>query len=107
MSYKVIITDTAKHDLREITLWIANKSKDIEIAKQFVNELRECCQKLQELPSKGSFPRDRVLKSAGFRFVTHKDYLVFYRIDEDNKAVNVMAIFNEKKDYMRVMKKFI
>ncbi len=107
MSYMVVITDTAKQDLREIALWIAEQSKDIEIAKRFVNELRERCKKLDEFPSTGSFPRDRVLKSAGFRFVTHKEYLIFFLIEEESKTVNVMAIFNAKKDYMRVMRNFI
>ncbi len=107
MSYTVVITDTAKQDLRDIAIWIAEQAKDIDIAKCFVNELRERCKKLDKFPSTGSFPGDRVLKSAGFRFVTHKDYLVFYLIDEESKTVNVMAIFNAKKDYMRVMRNFI
>lgn len=107
MSYTVVITDTAKQDLRDIAIWIAEQSKDIEAAKHFVDELRGKCKKLERFPSKGSFPRERVLKSAGFRFVTHKDYLVFYLIDEESKTVNVMAIFNSKKDYMRVMRNFI
>ena len=107
MSYTVVITDTAKQDLRDIAIWIAEQSKDIEAAKHFVDELRETCKKLERFPSKGSFPKERVLKSAGFRFVTHKDYLVFYLIDEESKTVNVMAIFNSKKDYMRVMRNFI
>ena len=107
MSYTVVITDTAKQDLREIALWIAEQSKDIEIAKHFVNELREKCQKLDILPTTGSFPRDRVLKSFEFRFVTYKEYLIFYLIEEESRTVNVMAIFNAKKDYMRVMRNFI
>ncbi len=107
MKYAVVITDTAKQDLREIAMWIAKQSKDIEIAKRFVNELRERCQELYKFPSTGSFPRDHVLKSMGYRFVTHKEYLIFYLIDEENKIVNVMAIFNAKKDYMRVMRNFI
>ena len=37
----------------------------------------------------------------------HKDYLIFYNIDESQKIVNVLAIFNSKKDYLRVMRKFI
>ena len=107
MSYTVVITDTAKQDLREIALWIAEQSKDIEIAKHFVNELKEKCKKLDRFPTTGSFPRDRVLKSAGVRFVTHKEYLIFYLIEEESRTVNVMAIFNAKKDYMRVMRNFI
>ena len=37
------------------------------------------------------------------RYAQAIDYLV----DEEEKQVNVMAIFNAKRDYMRVMKKYI
>ena len=39
--------------------------------------------------------------------MVHKEYLIFYLVDEEEKQVNIMAIFNSKKDYMRVMKNFI
>ena len=107
MSYTVRLTDTAKQDLREIAFWIAEKSKDREIAKRFVGELRETCRKLDTFPNAGGIPKDRIIRSAGSRFAVHKEYLIFYLVDEEEKQVNVMAIFNAKKDYMRVMKKFI
>ena len=107
MSYTVRLTDTAKQDLREIAFWIAEKSKDREIAKRFVGELREACRKLDTFPNAGGIPKDRIIRSAGFRFIVHKEYLIFYLVDEEKKQVNVMAIFNAKKDYMRVMKKYI
>ena len=107
MSYTVRLTDTAKQDLREIAFCIAEKSKDREIAKRFVGELRETCRKLDTFPSAGGIPKDRIIRSAGYRFTVHKEYLIFYLVDEEEKQVNVMAIFNAKKDYMRVMKKFI
>ena len=107
MSYTVRLTDTAKQDLREIAFWIAEQSKDKEIAKRFVGELREACKKLDAFPNAGSVPKDRVIRSEGYRFTVHKEYLIFYLVDEEKKQVNVMAIFNAKKDYMRVMKKYI
>ena len=36
----------------------------------------------------------------------YKDYLSFYMVDKENALVHVMAVFNGKKDYMRVMRKF-
>lgn len=107
MSYTVRLTDTAKQDLREIAFWIAEQSKDIEIAKRFAGGLRDVCKKLDTFPNAGGIPKDRVIRSAGYRFIVHKEYLVFYLVDETEKEVNVMAIFNAKKDYMRVMKKYI
>ena len=107
MSYTVRLTDTAKQDLREIAFWIAEQSKDKEIAKRFVGELRETCKKLDTFPNAGAIPKDRVIRSEGYRFTVHKEYLIFYLVEEEKKQVNVMAIFNAKKDYMRVMKKYI
>ncbi len=55
----------------------------------------------------GAIPRDRVLKSNGYRFLSHKDYLLFYQYNMETNTVYVMAIFNGKRDYMRVMKKYL
>jgi plasmid stabilization system protein ParE len=107
MDYKVELTDTAKQDLREIALYIAEESKELEIAKRFVNELREETRRLALFPNAGALPKDRILKSLGYRYLVHKEYLIFYLVDEAQKKVFVMAIFNGKKDYMRAMKKFI
>lgn len=107
MNYIVRLTDTAQQDLREIVYWIVNQSKDKEIAKHFVGELMETCKKLDTFPNLGAFPKDRIIRSAGYRFIIHKDYLIFYLVNEEKKQVNIMAIFNSKKDYMRVMKKYI
>ena len=107
MNYTVVVTDTAKQDLREIAFWIAEQSKDIETSKRFVSELKAACCKLDTFPDSGALPKDRILKSMGYRFIVHKDYLIFYLVDEVSATVNVMSIFNAKKDYMRVMRKFI
>jgi toxin ParE1/3/4 len=107
MEYKVVLTDTAKQDLREIAFYIAEESKDKGIAKRFVNELREETRRLGTLPNAGALPRDRILKSLGYRYLVHKEYLTFYLVDEQQKKVFVMAIFNGKRDYMRVMRKLI
>ena len=107
MNYSVKITDTASQDLREIAIWIADQTKDIAIAKRFVNELGAECKKLDSFPNRGSLPKDRILLSLGYRFITYKEYLIFYLTDDEKLIVNVMAIFNAKRDYMRVMRKFI
>ena len=94
MSHRVILTETAKRDLREIAFYIAEQSKDKEIARQFVNELREKCSRLEEFPQAGALPKDHVLRSLEYRFISHKEYLIFYSVDEKEQAVNVLAIFN-------------
>ena len=107
MSYRVQLTATAKQDLREIAFYIASQAKDKDVARNFVNELREQCARLSDFPQAGAFPKDHTLRSLEYRFITHKEYLIFYTIDEAAKAVNILAIFHSRKDYMRVMRQFI
>lgn len=81
--------------------------QNVPCAKRFVTELREQCLRLTEFPLGGAIPKDRILRSLDLRYIVHKDYLLFYSVDEALKTVSVLAIFSAKKDYLRVMRKFI
>ena len=105
MSCQIVFTDTAKSDLREIAVYIAEHAKDKNIAIRFVKELQNETKVLETFPESGAIPRDRVLKSSGYRFLTHKDYLLFYLYEMKENKVYILAVFNGKRDYMRVMKK--
>lgn len=107
MSFKVKFADTAKEDLRNIATYIAEQSKDKTIAINFVNELREKTKVLETFPESGAIPDDRTMKSFGYRFLVHKDYLVFYHFEQKESTSYILAIFNAKKDYTRVMRRFI
>ena len=107
MNCKVVFTDTAKSDLRDIAIYLAEMSKDRNLAICFVRELQDKTNVLEQFPESGSIPRDRVLKSNGYRFLVHKDYLLFYLYEKADNIAYIMAIFNGKRDYMRVMKKFL
>lgn len=107
MNYQVEFTDTAKEDLRSLAYRLAELSKDKELAKRFVRELQQSCKMLETFPESGALPRDRILRSSGYRFLVFKDYLTFYTIDKEKRFVYIAAVFNGKKDYMRVMRKYI
>ncbi len=107
MSCKVKFTLAAKDDLKSIALYIAEKAKDKKIAIEFVNELKSRCRQLETFPESGAFPMDRVMKSAGYRFLIHKEYLIFYSYEQKENTAYILAVFNAKRDYMKVMKKFI
>ena len=107
MNYRIRITETAKQDLREIAFYIASQTQDRETAKKFVNELRAQCSRLAEFPNLGALPQDRMLRSMDYRFISHKDYLIFYRVNDSEKAVDILAVFNARKDFFRVMRRFL
>ncbi len=107
MNHKVKFTDTAKEDLQNIAAYIAEQSKDRTIAIRFVNELRKKTKQLELFPESGSLPDDRVMRSSEYRFLVHKDYLIFYRFEAKEDTSYILAVFNARRDYTRVLRKFI
>lgn len=107
MSFKVKFTDTAKEDLRNIAFYIAEQSGDKKTAINFVNELREKTKILESFPECGAIPEDRIMKNLDYRFLVHKEYLIFYHFKKQENTSNILSIFNAKRDYSRVMRKFI
>ena len=107
MNFQVKFTDTAKEDLRDIAIYIADQSKDKKIAINFVNELRDKTKTLEHFPEIGALPDDRIMKNSGYRFLVHKDYLIFYHYIPKDETSYILAVFNSKKDYSRVMRKII
>ena len=107
MNCRIVFTDTAKSDLRDIAVYLAELSKDRNLAAAFVRGLQEKTKILAQFPECGAIPRDRVLKSSGYRFLVYREYLLFYLYEKEANTAYIMAIFNGKRDYMRVMKKFL
>ncbi len=103
----MIMTDTAKSDLREIALGLYEISKDTDTTIQFIKELQEQCDVLYTFPESGAVPKDYVLKALGYRYLVHKHYLVFYIANPAEQKVYIHAFFNEKMDYFRYMRKRI
>lgn len=50
MNTQIVFTDTAKSDLRDIALYLAELSKDKNLAIRFVKELQEKVMILEEVP---------------------------------------------------------
>ena len=107
MNFKVRYTNAAKEDLRNIATYIAEQSKDKTIAINFVNELREKTKILESFPECGTIPDDRIMKNSDYRFLLHKDYLIFYYYNSKDHTSYILSIFNAKRDYSRVIRRFI
>lgn len=104
MTCVVKLTDRAKCDLRQIALHITEQTGDKSVAINFIRELQEKVQIIQTFPKSGAIPKDRILKSHGYRFLVHKDYLIFYLYQEDEHIAYVTAVFHGSRDYMRMIK---
>jgi toxin ParE1/3/4 len=90
---KVVLSDQAKADLREIGLFIARDNK--ARARSFVRELQAKARDIGDIPR--AFPLIPRYEHHGIRRRPYGDYLIFYTIEDDQ--VSVVHILHGARDY--------
>jgi toxin ParE1/3/4 len=93
----VVITAEAESDLDQITTYIAEQS--IEIAFNFVQELREKCESLADAPR--GYPLVPRHEHLGIRRRLFGNYLIFYRVG--TSAIEAVDVLHGARDYERLL----
>jgi toxin ParE1/3/4 len=103
MKYKILRTDKAEEQLREIIFYIADDSGNIDIALEYLDKIETAINRLQKFPESGSIPRYSILKKQGYRVVIVERHLVFYKINEADKSVIIYAIVDGRREYLNLI----
>lgn len=108
-SYSLIISETVQEQLRAIKSYIAETYFSEEAGANTVNNSLYGLERLEIFPEAGFDADERVGKIIyppyKTRCIVLGDYLAFYHILDDRKAVFVSDIIHSKQDYMRLFKK--
>jgi len=103
MKYKILRTDKAEEQLREIIFYIAGDSGDVDIAVGYLDKIETAINRLQEFPMSGSIPKYSILKKQGYRVIIVERHLVFYKINEAHKLVIIYAIVDGRREYLNLI----
>ncbi len=103
MKYKILRTDKAEEQLREIVFYIADDSGNIDVALGYLDKIETAINRLQEFPESGSMPRYSILKKQGYRVVIVERHLVFYKINEADMLVIIYAIVDGRREYLNLI----
>lgn len=103
MKYKIIRTDKADEQLREIIFYIADDSGSVDIALNYLDRIEAAIRRLEEFPMSGSIPRYSILRKQGYRVLIIERYLVFYKINEDEKIVTIYAVVDSRREYKNLI----
>lgn len=90
---RVVLSDEARADLREIALFIARDNRTR--ARSFVRELQAKAHDVGDMPR--AFPLIPRYEHHGIRRRPFGNYLIFYRIEDDR--VSVVHILHGARDY--------
>lgn len=103
MSYRILRTDKAEEQLREIIFYIAGDSGSVETALNYLDKLENAILKLEEFPYIGSEPRYLTLRRQGYRVLIVERHLAFYKVDEEQRTVVIYSIVDGRREYRNLI----
>ena len=74
------------------------------MALQKLEELEKNILSLGDHPNLGMVPRYSVLRRQGFKVLILEKNLVFYKVNEEKKAVIIYAVVDQRQDYMNILR---
>ena len=99
MKRPVRVLRRAQIDLLEIQAYVLRD--DPGAAEELVDALIDRLRRLETLSDRGALPRDLRLRQAGYRYVVHGDYLIFYKVLPSQ--VRVYRVIHGRRRYARLL----
>lgn len=103
--YQIIITPDAENDLIDLRDYIAEVLLVPETARDYIRTLREGIGKLSYLAGSFAPVEEEPWHTRKIRKYTVKNFIIYYRIDEDAGIVYVLNVVYAKRDQLRALKR--
>ncbi len=103
MKYKIVRTDKADEQLREIIFYIADDSGNVDIALNYLDTIEMAINRLVEFPLSGSNPKYSILRKQGYKVLIVERHLVFYKVNESEKIVTIYAVVDGRQEYKNLI----
>ncbi len=101
--YKVLITDLARHDIDETVEYIAVKLSNPTAAGDFLDDVEKCFSLLRTNPFIFAKSADARLEKEGFRRALIKNYILFFKVFDDERKVVVYRIIYGAREYQKFL----
>lgn len=95
--YKLYITRKAYEDIDNITEYLKNFS--INIADNHNTYIAKTIRSLVTTPNRCSLVKDENLHKLSYRWLSAKNYIIYFRVIEDKKIVRIERILHSKQEY--------
>lgn len=105
--YEVVLTPDAVSDLVELRDYIARVLLAPDTALRYTRAIREEIAALETMPARFALLPDEPWRSRGIRRMTVKNFLVYYRVDEDALRVFVLNVIYARRDQLKVLSELL
>ena len=101
--YSLNITDIAEEDILSAVRYISNVLKAPAAANNLLDEVEKHEEILATTPTMYPFVSDEYLAEKRLKFVTVKNYIMFYTVNEDEKTVTVIRFLHSRRDWKNIL----
>ncbi len=103
MSYKIVKTELAEHDLDRIIGYIVEALKNRPAAAALLDSIDKCYDELERMPLMYEACHDPYLRAQGYRKALIHNYIMIYKVDKVLKTVYVLRFFHGRQDYEKLI----
>lgn len=103
MKYKIIRTEKADEQIREIIFYIADDSGSIDTALSYLEKIEKAIRRLEDFPMSGSIPRYSILRKQGYRVLIVEKHLIFYKVNSADNIVIIYAVVDGRQEYRNLL----
>jgi len=101
--YKIQFSKDAKKDLKDIYIYIKYSLQEPVIAKKLIDKIKKEIYKLGDNPTIYAIIRDDIIKKRKIRKIKVNNYIVFYRLEENNKIVEIVRIMYGRRNWTNIL----
>lgn len=98
--YRIELSIKAKNDIKSIVLYIKNNLNEPSIANKYAKMIKEEIKTLEYSPKKFAIIDGDTIKDLKIRKLNIRNYLAFYRVNEEEKVVNVERILYGSSEWI-------
>ena len=103
MAYKLIKTDSYQRDLDGAVGYIVLSLVNKTAAVSLLDAVEKIYDDLERMPLMYSLCNDPHLRNLKYHKVVIKNYVMVYKVDEDEKTVNILRFFHGRQDYEKLI----
>lgn len=101
--YKIQFSKDARKDIIDIYSYIKYSLQEPTIEKNLVKKIREELYKLEENPTIYAIINDEVIRKREIRKIKVNNYIVFYKVEENNSIVEIVRIMYERRNWTKIL----
>ena len=90
--YKIQLSIKAKNDIKNVVRYIKYELLEPSIAEKYANLIEKEIKSLEHCPQKFAIIDREIIGSDNVRKLIIKNYIAFYRINENNRIVNIERV---------------